>query len=199
MLIVVSDPVAHENEAALINLMFDEGLELLHVRKPGSRAKDIRDLVDKIKTGYYSKLVFHQHHDLAKDYGISRLHFNETNRKNVIGRMPGPGFRLSTSIHAYNDLKDLSPSFDYAFLGPVFDSISKKNYKAVDFIDDMCCHEERNIKLIAIGGITKDNLQQAFKRGFNGVAVLGSVWGSKDPVQEFVQIKERCRSYEIMS
>jgi len=203
MLIVISSPESIENEASLINQLFDEGLGLFHLRKPDSSEDEIKNLMLNIDHNHYSKLVFHQHHYLAKNFGIKRLHYTELNRKQLIENdaheLKKQFFHLSTSIHSLEDYKNLLPCFDYTFLGPVFDSISKKDYKAIDVINEIKNDEKRITKLIAIGGITKSNLNEPVSWGFDGVAVLGSVWENENPINEFIQIKKACNLCEITS
>ncbi len=201
MLIVISSPVSIENEASLINQLFDEGLGLFHLRKPDSSEDEIKNLMLNIDPNHYSKLVFHQHHYLAKNYGIKRFHYTELNRKQLKESdaldLKKHFFHLSTSIHSLEDYKNLSNCFDYAFLGPVFDSISKKDYKAIDVKNEIKNDEKRITKLIALGGITKSNLNEPISWGFDGVAVLGSVWENENPIKEFIQIKNACNHCEI--
>jgi len=40
-----------------------------------------------------------------------------------------------------------------------------------------------------MGGVTTKNLDEFTKLGFNGVAVLGSIWNSKNPISNFKQIQ----------
>lgn len=201
MLIVISSPESIENEASLINQLFDEGLSLFHLRKPDSSEDEIKSLMLNINPNHYSKLVFHQHHYLAKNFGIKRLHFTELNRKQLKESgtldLKANFFHLSTSIHSLEDHKNLWHYFDYAFLGPVFNSISKKGYKAIDVKNEIKNDETRITKLIALGGITKSNLNEPLSWGFDGIAILGSIWENENPIKEFIQIKNACNLCEI--
>ena len=201
MLIVISSPVSIENEANLINQLFDEGLGLFHLRKPDSSEDEIKSLMLNIDATHYSKLVFHQHHYLAKNFGIKRFHYTELNRKQLNEEdaleLKKHFFHLSTSIHSLEEYNNLFHCFDYTFLGPVFDSISKKDYKAIDVKNEIKIDEKRITKLIAIGGITKSNLNEPVNWGFDGVAVLGSIWENENPIKEFIQIKNACNLFDI--
>jgi len=203
MLIVVSNPVALPNEAKCINHLFDEGLELFHLRKPNGSEDEIKQLIQEINPEYYSKLVLHQYHCLAKGYGVNRLHFTAISRQNSgkteIHNLKTNLTHLSTSIHSLEEYKYVSNDFDYTFLGPVFDSISKQNYKAVDFKDHLRFEEKRHVKLIGIGGISVLNFDEPLSWGFDGVAVLGSIWESENPVEEFVKINKKWKNYVTMS
>ncbi len=194
-IIVISNPTPVTNEASLINKLFDEGLAIFHLRKPESSAQELVLLLQEINPIYYSKIALHSHHYLAKSFGINRLHFNEVSRKQLIEdaleTYESEGVILSTSIHSTDDYNQLSDKFDYAFLSPVFDSISKPNYQAQLF-DLSLINKKSKIKLIALGGINETNCSKAFEMGFDGIALLGSVWQNNDGITNFKKISQIC-------
>lgn len=194
MLIVVSDAQFLKGEADIVNALFDEGLQLLHLRKPEASASEIQQALEKINSVHLSKIALHQHHSLAKTFEIKRLHYPEWKRKNSTTeewkRLKEEGYHLSTSVHQLNEIVDAV--FDYVFFGPVFDSISKKGYAA-----SLIKHSPLTIqhsRLIAIGGIDEKNCTIAFEMGFAGVAVLGAIWQSGEPFKQFKKIQNKCSS-----
>src|SRR5687768_14398114 len=80
-LIVASDSALRKNEAAVINALFDEGLEVFHLRKPFTSAEETEQLLQQIDNTQVSKIALHQHHQLANMFGIKRLHYPEAKRK----------------------------------------------------------------------------------------------------------------------
>lgn len=131
-MIVISNPTEIENEVNIIHTLFEEGMELLHIRKPNYSKKELSLFLSKINSSYYTNLVLHQHHDLAEDFEIKRLHFTEKKRLEttpVNYSKPDWCLSLSTSIHSVEEFNSLPRIFDYAFLSPIYPSISKKNYE----------------------------------------------------------------------
>jgi thiamine-phosphate pyrophosphorylase len=194
MLIVISSPEPVVREAQYINQLFEAGLQRLHLRKPGIPIGDIRKLLRAIQPVYYERIALHQHHTLAVEFGIQRLHFMETMRERTNEEMwqefVAAGYRLSTSIHSVTAYGALSPLFQYVFLGPVFGSISKAGYKAGDSMRQLPAIANRSIPLVAIGGVSSSNYRLAMEQGFNGVAVLGAIWQSDQPVQAFKNLTD---------
>lgn len=194
MLIVISDPMMRSDDAVLINALFDEGMEVFHLRKPSAAAPEIQQLLEKIKQAHYAKIAWHHHHELAERFGIKRLHYTEDHRKKTDAKewslLKEQGFHLSTSIHKIEEAEIVSDQFDYVFFGPVFNSISKKGYMATVTKNFIVPGKKR--KLVAIGGIDENNVSMPLQKGFDGVAVLGAVWQSSDPVKSFKQIKKAC-------
>jgi thiamine-phosphate pyrophosphorylase len=192
MLIVVSNPTVVANEAQLINTLFDEGLELFHLRKPTYLEDEIKFLLEGIQFRHLAKVVLHSHHELAAIFGINRLHYPEQKRSNSNNnecmQLNERGNILSTSIHDVKEIKMLSSCFNYAFFGPVFNSISKQGYDSI--VPDDFRIENNNVKIVAIGGISRENLISVKKMGFAGAAVLGTIWQSIYPIQEFKQLQK---------
>lgn len=196
MLIVVSDAAFHKNEPDLLNELFDEGLEVFHLRKPSAAASALQNLIEMVKPEHVPKIALHSHHQLANVLWMNRLHYTEVKRKESNPMewqaLKESGYHMSTSVHQIQEAEKLSDCFDYAFFGPVFDSISKQGYTSV--IAKESKTPKTKTKLIAIGGINENNLKFAFEMGFDGIAILGAVWQSTNPVKSFQQIKKACSS-----
>jgi len=191
-MIVVTSPIPVNNEAAIINQMFYAGLELLHIRKPDTTALEVRMLIESIDSRYHERLALHQYHEMASDYGIHRLHYKEAVRRKQTEEqrtdLAQRGFVLSTSVHNRDCYNTLSGRFNYAFIGPLFNSISKKGYGAMEYTGAV--EQNNDIKRIAIGGISKDTLNNEILRAFDGIAILGAIWLSEEPLQEFKLLQQ---------
>lgn len=193
-LIVISSPTAIKNEANLINQLFDEGLSLFHLRKPKATGLELTSLLNGIHSKYHSKISLHQHHQLSKVFDIQRIHFSEITRKEMTDvTLEGWGntkMILSSSVHSMSDFKALNAPFSYSFIGPVFDSISKPDYKASTENFDFSAYKGI-VKPIALGGISEKNMREIANKGFKGVAVLGTLWNKPEfAIQNFKQLKE---------
>ncbi|MDJ1486203.1 thiamine phosphate synthase [Cytophagaceae bacterium YF14B1] len=200
-LIVLSSPEAIEKEAQIVNALFEEGLSVFHCRKPQWSADQVVELIQGIALPYRSQITIHQHHELAKELGLQRLHYTEANRKAVIqtelSLRRQKGITLSTSLHQLSDYNTTAQQFDYVFYGPVFNSISKQGYTAV-VSDDfrLPSRQSTQAKRIGLGGIDETNIHQAVAYGFEGVAVLGTLWTQpQKAVQRFRSLKRITDTY----
>ncbi|MFB3389448.1 thiamine phosphate synthase [Flavobacterium sp. LAR06] len=194
-MIVITNPSAISGEIRIIDSLFEEGLSLLHIRKPEFSAVEMAHFIDKIKVEFRSSLVLHSHHQLAKDLGINRIHISEKDRKDRTFR-PISGKICSTSTHSIEDFNSLENDFDYAFLSPVFKSISKENYHPKkNLFDALKSRTNFKTKVIALGGIATENLKRTLENGFDDVALLGSIWNSENPVKQFKLCQQIAHSY----
>ena len=170
-----------DGEAELVNRHFDNGMEILHIRKSENNSNKFRELMSNVNPAYYDRIAIHQHHELADEYHLKRLHFPESQRKLTVLKelrnYKKEGFTLSSSIHELNDLADLK-LFDYVFYGPVFNSISKPGYLSKLPTDFRFPMRETTTKIIAVGGITFDLVEKIEKMNFDGAALCGAAWPS---------------------
>ena len=81
-LVIITTPDFFVVEHLIINALFDEGLDALHLRKPGSSAVLFERLISLIKEEYRKRIVIHDHFHLKKKYGLS-FHIPRTKREDV--------------------------------------------------------------------------------------------------------------------
>ncbi len=192
-LIAISWPDFFEGEADEINTLFEEGLEILHMRKPGAKGEDVAALIEKIEPKFRKRLTLHYQPDLAERYAVGGYHLSPN-------RPPAPegwGERLSASCHSTEELAEKLHMVDYAFLSPIFDSISKNGYKSSfshEMLQKTACEGIINERVVALGGVTPENMGVAEELGFGGVAVLGGLWGDRsleDVVRRYEEYVKR--------
>jgi len=224
-MIVITNPTPVENEINHIHSLLEEGLELLHIRKPDFTEEEMKVFLSEIELEFRDRLVLHQHHQLAETFGINRIHLS---RKERIQSLNGPFkpsniFRTpsdpnsdrvkSTSVHSivsFNAVNYGTPfrilrpeskstdNFDYAFLSPIYPSISKPDYVSKNnLIESVKQRTNFSTKLIALGGITHENIREALENGFDDVAVLGTIWNSSNPIENFKLCQEIALSHSL--
>ena len=174
-LIVITQPSFVSDEGMLINTLFENGIDRVHIRKPGASGEEHRRLIEKIDGRWHDRLSLHDCHDVAVEYGCG-VHLN--------GRNPYPpqiegGVVLSASCHSLAEVVERKPVCDYVFLSPIFDSISKQGYGSAFTEDDIKKATQSGIvdsRVMALGGVCLDNLSLVKDMGFGGAALLGDVW-----------------------
>lgn len=194
MIIVITPEECIQNESELINELFQEGLDLLHLRKPFINRQEMEKFIQKIDMDFHSRLVLHGHYDIAREFNISRFHFRETDRQNGLFKPIKDKF-ISTSVHDIETFNELNEEWNYAFISPVFPSISKKGYgKDSTILNDMKKRSNSTVKLIALGGINENNIHKVFSNEADGVALLGAIWESEEPIKVFRKCRQNVLS-----
>jgi len=167
-LIVLSPEFDFPNEAAAVTKLLDAGLAHFHLRKKSWDLEAVNAFLEQIPTAYHHRIAVHYVQPM-----IERINFHGIKPK-ADGRV------ISTSIHHEGELNASIHELKYAFLGPVFTSISKDDYHPVygkNQFEKMLNGYNGNTDIIAIGGITFDKVEQCVEMGFDGVATIGAVWG----------------------
>lgn len=196
-LIVISSEHKVFNEIEICNNLFTNGLNIFHLRINNASEEIYKRFIKRIDSKYHDRIVLHDQHHLIKEFNLKGIHLKELRRQNVEMNLEAYkrdiGFSetkhsLSSSFHSKVEIKTCKINFDYLFLSPVFDSISKKDYSGKGFdVSDM------DKKIIALGGISENNISEAKKLGYAGVAALGSIWNAEDPIDEFKKLQRVCR------
>ncbi|CAD7702801.1 unnamed protein product [Ostreobium quekettii] len=194
-LVVITPPVALAGEVETANRLFGAGLGRLHLRRPGFEEAEVEAYVAGVDAAFRGRVVVHGHHRLAGRWRLKGIHYTESTRPPFPIPSPEPPLTVSTSFHQLDQLKITDyGALNYAFLSPIFDSISKPGLKAsmFDCTSLMAALLSCPIPIFALGGIAPDKVPSAAALGFSGVAVLGSIWQSSDPVAAFLELKEAC-------
>lgn len=174
-LIILTPPDFFVEEDKIINSLFEEGLDLLHLRKPDSEPVYSERLLTLLPEEYHKQIVVHDHFYLKEEFNLKGIHLNSRNPKVPEGYKG----HLSRSLHSLDELRNERKDYDYVFLSPIFDSISKSSYHAAfDEATLKQAHEEGLIdkNVMALGGITIDNMNKIREYGFGGVVILGDLW-----------------------
>lgn len=191
-LVIITHPNPFDNEVSIITSLFENGLELLHIRKPNWDAKEVEQFVQKIPEQFRQRIALHSHYHLANELGVGGIHItNATKGKGIENRFIHS--KLSISTHSIDEALMLKPIYRYAFISPVFRSISKDDYKAA-FADNQLveANKKSNVPLFALGGVDVNTIPNAKEIDFAGVAVLGALW-NREPqgiVSHFIKLKK---------
>ncbi|MFP6899750.1 MAG: thiamine phosphate synthase [Opitutales bacterium] len=185
-LIVISSPNQKDQEVSLIQDLFDAGLWRLHLRKPNWSADQMRSLLSSLAEDYLSRIVVHRRRELMEEFPLAGYHLSSTETYPT-EKLPGS---LSRSFHDLDPLENFREQLDYAFLGPIFDSVSKQGYASAfepselrSFFRKRRQRSGPHPMTFALGGIIPDRVRVCLGLGFDGVAALGGVWASRSPAK----------------
>ncbi len=179
-LILITKPTYFVEEDKIITTLFEEGLDILHLRKPNTAPVYAERLLTLIPEKYRKRIVVHGHFYLKEEYKLKGIHLN---RRNPVAPENYSG-HISTSCHSLEEVQEKKPKFDYVFLSPIFDSISKEGYNSAFTPEQIRAAAKSGIidkRVISLGGINEDNILQVKDYGFGGAAVLGNLWDKFDP------------------
>ena len=178
-LILMTPPSYFVEEDKIITALFEEGLDILHLRKPNTAPMYAERLLTLIPEQYHKRIVVHGHFYLKEEYKLKGIHLSERN-PNAPEDYKG---HLSRSCHTLEELKANKKGHDYLFFNPVFDEISKPSYMGNYTPEEIRKAHKAGIidkKVIALGRIDVDNIKQVKDYGFGGAAIQGGIWDKFD-------------------
>ena len=113
-LIILTPPDFFVEEDKIINSLFEEGLDLLHLRKPDSEPVYSERLLTLLPEEYHKQIVVHDHFYLKEEFNLKGIHLNSRNPKAPEGYKG----HLSRSLHSLDELRNERKDYDYVFLSP---------------------------------------------------------------------------------
>ena len=175
MLIVITLPDIHKGEAAECVRLLQSGVDLIHIRKPNASVQEMEQIILNIPEKWRPRLVVHDHFDLAVKYHLHGVHLNSRHPQ------PPAGWKgsVSRSCHSIAEVAAWKPLCDYVSLSPIFDSISKQGYRSAFTHEDILRAHKAGIidrKVLALGGVTFNKMDDVLRMGFGGGMILGDAW-----------------------
>lgn len=174
-LIVVTAPTFFVEEDQIITALFEEGLDILHLCKPDSQAIYAERLLTLIPERYHRRIVIHEHFHLKEEFGLMGIHLN----RNCPQEPQNYSGNVSCTCHSLDEVKNKKGVYDYVFLEPVFNSITRPERQAGYTAEELRQAGKEKIidsHVMALGGISLDNLLEVKDFGFGGAVVMGALW-----------------------
>ena len=172
--IAITQPYAIDREDAIIRHLLTNGFDIVHLRKPDVGIDYCRELLELLTPSERARIVIHDHYALYEEYALRGVHLNR-NISTYPSHYRGSRTR---SCHTLEEVTKYKNECDYLFLSPIFDSISKRGYRSKFSYEELLSASMHGIidsKVVALGGVTADNIDYLRSLNFGGVAMLGGV------------------------
>lgn len=174
-LILQTSPIFFVEEDKILATLFEEGLDLLILRKPNSEPVFSERLLTLLPSQYGKKIMVHDHFYLRDEFKLLGLHLSRGNHT-LPQNYEGP---IARSCYSLSDLEQYKDESAYVTLKNIYTSISDSNCKS-DFTLEQLNEAARNglldKKVMAQGGISLESIPQLQELGFGGVVVSGDLW-----------------------
>lgn len=160
--------------------------EILH------NAHQARKLCDQ----YQATFIIDDHVELVRECGADGVHLGKNDMPIADARrLLGDDFIIGGTANTFDDvLSHYRSSANYIGCGPFRFTTTKKGLSPIlglkgyqDIVAKMKS-QSIDIPIVAIGGITIDDIPSIMQTGVNGIALSGTVLNATDPVQEMKRI-----------
>ena len=182
-LIIMTKATFFVEEDKILTSLFEEGMENLHLYKPGSEPIYSERLLTLLSEDYYKKITVHDHFYLREEFGLKAIHLNTPDAELPYGYKGN----FSCTCHKIEELREAKKKANYVFLKTIFDSQSNPNDKQTLTEEELRKASKAGLidkHVFAMGGICLDNIRQVRDMGFGGVVICGDLWNRFNIHQE---------------
>ena len=153
-----------------------------------------RELCDR----YGAKLILDDRVNLVEQTGADGVHLGKNDMPIAQARqILGPGKIIGGTANSFEDIvSHWKSGADYIGCGPFRFTTTKKNLSPIlgleGYLDIVARMRDAGITLplVAIGGITAEDIPAILETGVNGIAVSGTVLRAEDPAAEMAKLIE---------
>jgi len=172
-------PTFFVEEDKILNSLFEEGMENMHLFKPESEPIYSERLLTLLPDEYYKRITVHHHFYLREEYGLRGIHL-----ENPHDALPY-GYRgnVTRTCTAIDQLREAKKQSSYVFLKSIFDSQSNSSDTQSFTLEELKVASRHGLidrHVYALGGVNLDNIRQMSDLGFGGVVICGDLWNRFD-------------------
>ena len=191
--------ISHQND----KLSYLEGIHAaltglcpwIQLRMKGATDNEVRPIA--LKAQYWCKVmnatfIIDDRVELVKELHADGVHLGKNDMS--IGearKILGDDYIIGGTANTFEDVKALAAAgADYIGCGPFRFTTTKEKLSPVlglegyrQIVNEMKVHHI-NIPIVAIGGITKEDIPETMKTGVTGIAISGSILNAQDPTNE---------------
>ena len=152
----------------------------MQIREKDLSARELLHLAQGAVQSGGARILVNDRLDVALAAGAAGVHLGraslpaaEVVRWCRAGNAP-QGFLIGVSCHSFEEVREAETAgADYAFFGPVFDTPSKRPFRApqgIARLGEVC--RAVGIPVLAIGGVEEENVVSCIRAGAAGVAAI---------------------------
>lgn len=182
-----------------IQLALEGGCRWIQLRMKDATDDEVRPIAveaQKLCRAYGAKFIIDDRVALVRELGADGVHLGKNDMPIREARqILGPDFIIGGTANTFEDAKaHYEASANYIGCGPFRFTTTKKKLAPVLGLDGYrhIIQQMRaaniNIPVVAIGGITKDDIPAILQTGITGIALSGTVLRADDPIAEMKHI-----------
>ena len=191
--------ITHETEKYSyldsVEIALKGGCRMIQLRMKESSPQEIEQtgiLAKALCQQYGADLYIDDHVEICKRIGATGVHLGKTDMPPREARkILGENFIIGGTANTFEDIQRLkAEGVDYIGLGPFRFTTTKKNLSPViglsgyKKIVEQCKHQNINLPIFAIGGITASDIPEILNTGITGIALSSTILQAENPVEE---------------
>jgi thiamine-phosphate pyrophosphorylase len=195
--------ITHRNERCsdieLVKFALEGGCRWVQLRMKGATDEEIRKTAFEVKglcLSFGATLILDDRIDLALEVEADGVHLGKNDIPvGEARKLAGENFIIGGTANLYEDMVAIAQSGgNYIGLGPFRFTTTKKNLSPVLGLDgyrkliSRFRKEGYTLPVVAIGGITEEDIPDMLETGINGIALSSEILNAGNPVEKTKRI-----------
>lgn len=190
--------ISHQNERFSYEegclKALEGGCRWIQLRMKDAQEDEIAHIAERlipVIKEYDGVLIIDDHVELCKKINAHGVHIGKNDMPPAEARqILGEQFIIGGTCNTYEDILKIHSFVDYIGCGPFRYTTTKKNLAPVLGLDGYreiiwnCRSNDINTPIVAIGGITENDILEIMNAGPNGIALSGEILNAEDPVSK---------------
>lgn len=177
-----------------IMLALEGGCKWIQLRMKDATDEEVRPIalaVKKLCRDYDATFVIDDRVELVKELGVDGVHLGKNDMPiHEARQILGDGFIIGGTANTFEDVKAHAEArADYIGCGPFRFTTTKQRLSPIlglegyrHITEQMKAHDI-HLPIVAIGGITLEDIPSIMQTGVTGIALSGSILKAEDPIE----------------
>ena len=171
--------------------LLESGIKLVQLRVnslgPGRSRRKLIDESAVLCHRYSARMLLNGSIEEIREHGVDGIHLNGNRLRNLKERPLRTGMLVGASCHNEVDLRHAAEiGADFVVLSPVMQTASHPGSAVLGWESFNNLSDSAPFPVYALGGLSPQDLPEAFRRGAQGIACISSLWNAANPRSELV-------------
>lgn len=176
--------------------ILNAGVEVLQLRDKGLSTKELINLGKRAKDIIRDRALFflNDRFDIALAVGADGVHLGQDDVPvEAVRKVTEKDFLIGLSTHTLKEVREsIHRPVDYISFGPVFKTLTKTDALSPRGIHRLKRAVSASLHpVVAVGGISKENIDKVLETGVKGVAISGGILQRRDAYKAALEVKEK--------
>ena len=174
-LLLLSSPRFFVEEDKILATLFEEGLDILHLRKPNSEPVYCERLLTLLPEKYRQRVITNDHFYLRDEFDLMGIHLSKRN-PDIPQNYKGI---VTRTCYSLDELAEAKKKSHYVILKNIYDSLSENDNTSHYTHEQLRDASRRGLidkHVMAQTGITLENINEIRELGFGGAVVCSDIW-----------------------
>lgn len=172
--------VERGDAARVVEQMIEGGVDLIQLRGKNKSMGELVDLaaeLHELAAKFSTPVIVNDYAEIARAAPVEGVHVGQDDDSIEVARQKaGREILIGKSTHSLEQARAAqAEGADYIGFGPIFATPTKPDYAPIGLENIKRVHEEVNLPIFCIGGITIDTLQSVLDAGAKRVVMVSAL------------------------